>query len=282
MMKKLLFVAFLGLMTAGVTAQIDTPAPSPAAKVMQVVGLTDVTLEYSRPAMRGRTIMGDLVPYGAMWRTGANANSTVSFSTPVTVGGKELKAGSYAVYTKPMQDAWEVYFYTDTSNWGTPATWDESKVAASVTAKVQTTNMAAESFTMGINHINNDGAHLTMQWDKTYVAVPFNVPANETVMAQIDKIMAGPGMGDYYAAAVYLSSTGQSLEKANTYMEKAMAMNKDPKFWQLRQQSLLLAKVGNKKGAIKAAKASLEGAKKAKNQDYIKMNMDSLKEWGAM
>ncbi|MFT6602272.1 MAG: hypothetical protein ACJAZZ_001415 [Dokdonia donghaensis] len=281
-MKKLLFVAFLGLMTAGATAQIKTPAPSPAAKVMQTVGLTDVTLEYSRPAMRGRTIMGDLVPYGAMWRTGANANTTVEFSTPVTVAGTELKAGKYAVYTKPTATTWEVYFYTDTNNWGTPQKWDDSKVAAKATAKAQMSNMPAESFTMGINHLSNDGAHLTMQWDKTYVAVPFTVPANETVLASIDKMMAGPGMGDYYAAAVYLSSTGQSLDKAKTYMDKAMSMNKDPKFWQLRQQSLLLAKVGDKKGAIKAAQASLKGAKEAKNQDYIKMNTDSLKEWGAM
>lgn len=281
-MKKLLFVAFLGLMTAGATAQINTPAPSPAATIMQTVGLTDVTVVYSRPAMKGRTIMGDLVPYGAMWRTGANANTTIEFSTPVTVSGKELKAGTYAIFTKPMKDAWEVYFYTDTSNWGTPQTWDDSKVAAKTTVKVQTSNMAAESFTIGVNHLTNEGAHLTMQWDKTVVAVPFKVPANETVMAQIEKIMNGPSMNDYYAAAVYMSSTEQSLEQAKMYMDKAMAMNKEPKFWQLRQQSLLLAKTGDKKGAVKAAKASLEGAKEAKNQDYVKMNMDSLKEWGAM
>lgn len=281
-MKNLLFVAFLSLMTVGVTAQINTPAPSPAAKVMQTVGLTDVTVEYSRPAMKGRTIMGDLVPYGAMWRTGANANTTIEFSTPITVAGKELKAGKYAIYTKPMKDVWEVYFYTATDNWGTPRTWDDSKVAAMTKAKVQTSNMAAESFTIGVNHIYNEGAHLTMQWDKTVVAVPFKVPANETVLAQIDKIMAGPSMGDYYAAAVYMSSTDQSLEKAKEYMDKAMSMNKDPKFWQLRQQSLLLAKTGDKRGAIKAAQSSLKGAKEAGNTDYVKLNTDSLKEWGAL
>ncbi len=281
-MKKLLLVAFLGIFSSGITAQIETPAPSPAAKVMQKVGLTDVTLEYSRPAMKGRTIMGDLVPYGALWRTGANVNTTIEFSTPVTVAGKELKAGKYAIFTKPMKDMWEVYFYTDTNNWGTPAEWDESKVAAMTTAKVQMTNMPTESFTVGVNHLSNDGAHLTMQWDKTYVAVPFEVPANKTVLASIDRIMSGPTMGDYYAAAVYLASTDQSLDMAAKYMEKAMSMNEAPKFWQLRQQSLLLAKVGDKKGAIKAAQASLEGAKKAGNMDYVKMNSDSLKEWGAM
>lgn len=281
-MKKLLFVAFLGLMTSGVTAQIDTPAPSPSAKIMQTVGFTVIDIAYSRPAMRGRAIMGDLVPYGAIWRTGANANTIISFSTPVTIGGKELKAGSYAVYTKPGKDTWDVYFYTDTTNWGTPKTWDDTKVATTVSVKSQTSNIPAESFTMGINYISNDGAHLTMQWDKTYVAVPLEVPTNKTVLAQIDKMIAGPGVNEYYAAAVYLSSTDQSLEKAKEYMDKAMSLNKEPKFWQLRQQSLLLAKVGDKKGAIKAAQASLEASKKADNQDYVKLNTDSLKEWGAM
>lgn len=281
-MKKLLFVAFLGLMTAGVTAQINTPAPSPAGKVWQEVGLTDVTVEYSRPAMRGRTVMGNLVPYGAMWRTGANANTTIEFSTAVTVAGKELKAGKYAIFTKPMKDKWEVYFYTDTDNWGTPENWDDSKVAAMATVPVVQIPMDVGSFTITIDEITNDGAQIGMMWEKTYVAVAFDVPANKTVLAQIDKMMAGPGMGDYYAAAVYLSSTDQELEKANKYMEKAMSMNKEPKFWQLRQQSLLLAKVGNKKGAVKAAQASLAGAKEAGNKDYVKMNTDSLKEWGAM
>ncbi|TVZ51793.1 DUF2911 domain-containing protein [Dokdonia sp. Hel_I_53] len=281
-MKKFLLVAFLGVFTLTVTSQIETPAPSPAAKIMQKVGLTDVTVEYSRPAMRDRTIMGDLVPYGAMWRTGANANTTIEFSTPVTIGGKEIKSGKYAIYTKPMENEWEVYLYTDTNNWGTPAKWDDSKVAVVTKAKVQMTNIPAESFTVGVDHLSNDGAHLTMQWDKTYVAVPFEVPANQTVLASIDRVLSGPSMGDYYNAAVYLSSTDQDLERASKYMEKAMSMNKEPKFWQLRQQSLLLAKAGDKKGAIKAAQASLAGAKKAGNMDYIKMNNDSLKEWGAM
>lgn len=280
-MKKTLFIAFLSLMTLGATAQIETPAPSPAAKLWQTVGLTEITVEYSRPAMRGRTVMGNLVPYGTIWRTGANANTTIEFSTPVTIGGKEVKAGKYAIYTKPMKDMWEVYFYTDTDNWGTPQEWDDSKVAAMTKVKVQQMPMPVGSFTITVDEITSDGADLGMLWENTYVAVPFEVPANKTVLASIDKIMSGPGMGDYYAAAVYLSSTDQELDKAKMYMDKAMSMNKDPKFWQLRQQSLLLAKAGDKKGAIEAAKKSLAGATKAGNMDYVKLNKDSLKEWGA-
>jgi len=230
--------------------------------------------------MKGRTIMGDLVPYGAIWRTGANANTTIEFSTPVKIGGKEVKAGKYAIFTKPNKDVWEVYLYTDTSNWGVPGEWDASKVAAMTKVKVDQLPSDVGSFTISIDEITNTGAHIGMMWEKTYVGVPFEVPANETVLASIDKMMAGPAMGDYFAAAVYLSSTDQQLDKAKMFMDKAMAMNKDPKYWQLRQQSLLLAKTGDKKGAIEAAKKSLAGAKEAGNMDYVKMNTDSLKEWG--
>ena len=280
-MKKFLTLAAIALCTLGATAQIETPAPSPAAEMEQVVGLTDVTVTYSRPNMRGRTIFGDLVPYGKIWRTGANKNSVISFSTDVTIGGKEVKAGSYAIFTKPMADNWEVYFYSDTENWGTPQKWDDTKVAAMVKVPVQKMPMQVESFTMTIDDLSNDGAHLGILWSDAYVAVPFGVPADEMVMADIKQTMAGPSAGDYYAAAVYLASNDKDIDKAKMYMDKAMAMTKEPKYWQLRQQSLILAKSGDKKGAIEAAKKSLAGATEAKNMDYVKMNKDSLKEWGA-
>jgi len=281
-MKKIMLLAFVGLLGMSTQAQIKTPAPSPFQKMEQVVGLTDVTIEYSRPNMRGREIFGNLVPFGEVWRTGANANTKITFSTPVTVAGKELKAGTYALYTKPTAASWEVYFYSDATNWGTPAEWDASKVAATITVPVAQMPMEVETFTITLDELSNDGAHIGILWDTAYVAVPFSVPADKMVMASIDKIMAGPGAGDYYAAAVYYSTTGKDINQAKTMMDKAMSMTKEPKYWQLRQQSLILAKAGDKKGAVVAAKKSLEGAKEAKNADYVKMNMDSLKEWGAM
>ncbi|WP_299214972.1 DUF2911 domain-containing protein [uncultured Dokdonia sp.] len=281
-MKKLLLVAFMSLLTIGSYAQINTPAPSPLAEMEQVVGLTDVTLEYSRPAMRGRTIFGNLVPYGKIWRTGANQRTKITFSTDVTVGGKELKAGTYAIFTKPAASSWDVYFYTEYEGGGAPREWDDSKVAAMVNVPVQKMPMTVESFTMTFDDLTNNGANLGILWENVYVAVPFGVPTEKMVSAQIEKIMAGPGAGDYYAAAVYLASSDKDINKAKEYMDKAMAMTEKPAYWQLRQQSLILAKSGDKKGAVKAAKASLEGAKEAGNADYVKMNTDSLKEWGAM
>ena len=135
-MKKLFLFICIVALTASTNAQVKTPAPSPAQKIDQTVGLTDVSLEYSRPAMRGRTIFGGLVPYDKLWRTGANANTKITFSDAVEIGGKNLEAGTYAVYTKPNAEQWEVYFYSDASNWGTPQEWDETKVAAKVKAKV--------------------------------------------------------------------------------------------------------------------------------------------------
>jgi len=281
-MKKtaILFLAFCA--SISMKAQIVTPQASPSAKVTQVVGLTDVSLDYSRPAMRGRTIFGDLVPFNKLWRTGANKNSMITFSTDVKVGGKDLKAGSYAIFTTPGESVWEINFYSDTENWGTPQNWDASKVAAIVKANPSKVGEKVESFTIAISNITADGAHLEISWDNTKVAIPFEVPTDAAVTASISKVMAGPGSDDYYAAAVYYLNSGKDINKAKEWIDKAITMTEKPAFWQLRQQSLIYAKAGDKKGAIAAAKKSLAGAEAAGNADYVKMNKDSLKEWGGM
>ena len=281
MKKSILFVFALTLMFS-VNAQIETPAPSPYTKVEQKVGLTDVTLEYSRPSMKGREIFGNLVPYGKMWRAGANKNTIVTFSNPVTIAGKELKAGSYSVFITPSENSWDVYFYTDTENWGTPQNWDDSKVAAKATAEVMEIPANVETWTISLDDLTNDSAHLGFMWANTYVPVKIEVPTDKAVTAAIEKTMSGPSANDYYASAVYYMNADKDLDKAKMWMDKAMEMSEDPAFWQLRQQSLLYAKMGKKDKAIATAKKSLEKAEKAGNADYVKMNKDSLKEWGAM
>ena len=281
-MKKLLLILLAFTTVYAVNAQVETPAPSPFSKLEQKVGLTDITLEYSRPSVKGRTIYGDLVPFGKMWRTGANKNTIITFSTDAVVDGQTLKAGSYAIFTKPGEDSWEVYFYSDTENWGTPGNWDDSKVAAKTTAKVYPVPFNVETFTLDVNSITNNGATLDVIWEKTYIGVPFTLPTADLVQKSIDAALNGPSANDYYAAAVYYSQEGKNLEQAKTWMEKAMSMVEEPRFWQLRQQSLIYAKLGDKKLAIATAKKSLADAEAAGNADYVKMNKDSLKEWGAM
>ncbi|TLP79606.1 DUF2911 domain-containing protein [Maribacter sp. ACAM166] len=276
-------VLFLLAIVASLTveAQINTPAPSPSAKLMQTVGLTEVMIDYSRPSMRGRKVYGNLVPFDKLWRTGANDYTTITFDTNVTIADSEVKAGTYSIFTKPGASNWEVFFYTDIVGGGIPSDWEKSKVVAHLTVPVYKMDMPVETFTITIDDVASTGANVGIIWENTYVAVPFSVPTDATVMQNIDKALNGPSADDFYAAAVYYSSEGKDISKAKEWMGKAMSMTEKPAYWQLRQQSLILAKAGDKKGAIEAAKKSLVGATEAGNNDYIKMNNDSLKEWGS-
>lgn len=278
MIKKLFILLLIVGFTSTINAQIKTPQPSPSSKVEQVVGLTTVNLEYSRPSMKGRTIFGDLVPYGKTWRTGANANTKITFSDNVTVDGQELKKGSYAIYTVPNETSWDVIFYSDTNNWGTPQKWDESKVAAKTTVSVDAIPFDVESFTIDINGLTNNGARLEFIWEKTFVAVNFEVPTDKIASKSIESIMNGPNSNDYFQAASYYHDAGKDLNKALEWVKKATAGD-NPKFWQLRRMSLIQADLGDTKGAIETAKKSLAAAEKAGNADYAKMNKESIAKW---
>lgn len=265
-----------------VELKITTPQPSPLGMVSQRVGLTDVAIEYSRPGVKGRTIFGDLVAFGKTWRTGANSNTKVTFSSDVTIDGQTLKAGSYGLYSVPNKDSWEVMFYTESDKNGVPGDWDDSKVAAKTTVNVQAFPINVETLTISINDVTSTTAVLGILWEKTYVAVTFEVPTDEMVSATIDAVMAAaPKAGDYYNAAIYYNQQDKDIKKANEWMEKAMSMTEKPAFWQLRQQSLIYAKMGDSEKAIAVAEKSLELSKEAGNEAYIKMNTESLSEWGA-
>ena len=278
MIKKLFMLLAVVGITSTINAQIKTPQPSPAAKMEQVVGLTDVTVEYSRPGMKGRTIFGDLVPYGEVWRTGANANTKITFSDDVIIGGKELKKGTYALYTIPNATSWDVIFYSDATNWGNPAKWDESKVALKTNVAVVPMPNKIESFTITLDDLSNDSAVLGILWENTYVGVKFEVPTDKTTLKSIETAMAGPTKNDYFQAATYYHTTGKDLKQALEWMKKATA-GEDPAFWYLRRMSLIQADLGDKAGAIATAKKSLAAAEKAGNADYIKMNKESIEEW---
>ncbi|RZJ27699.1 MAG: DUF2911 domain-containing protein, partial [Flavobacterium sp.] len=260
-------------------AQVKTPAPSPKATIDQVVGLTDVEIVYSRPSMKGRTIFGDLVPFGKTWRTGANANTTISFSEDVVIDGKTLKKGKYALYTVPKAESWDIIFYSTTDNWGTPETWQESNVALRASAKTEMLNRPVETFTIALNNLDNNYGNLELSWEKTLVSLRFNVPTAQMAMASIDKALGGPTANDYFAAAQYYYQSNGDSNKALAYVNKAIEMNKEQPFFYYRQKSLIQARLGDKKGAIETAKVSLAKSQEAKNMDYVKMNQDSISEW---
>lgn len=278
-MKKLIVVLSLMLVATTLKAQIVAPQPSPNAKVVQIVGLTEVTLEYSRPAKRGRDIFGELVPFDKLWRTGANGNSIITFSDDVKFAGTDVKAGSYAVYTKPGKKEWTVMLYNDTSNWGNPRVWDETKVVATATVETKKLKNEVESWTMAINELTMEGAHLQMMWDETLVAVPFSVPTAAKTQASVDMVMAGPSADDYYAAATFYLDANKNLQQAHEWISEAVEARPEA-YWMHRKKALIEAKMGNKSAAIASAKTSLTLAEEAKNMDYVKLNTDSLKEWG--
>lgn len=262
-------------------SQIETPQPSPNSTLTQNVGLSEVMVAYSRPSANERVVFGELVPFDKKWRTGANENTIITFSDDVEVQGQLLTAGSYAVFSIPKKDSWDVFFYEDIDNWGLPVTWNEDAVVAMINVPTKTLNHHVETFTIGFDNINLEKSHLKISWEKTMVEVPIDFPTDELVMSNINSVMDGPSANDYFNSAIYYLSANKDLAQAEEWMEKGMEMSENKPYWMLRQQSLIYAANGKKDKAIETAKASLAGAKKAGNADYIKMNEDSLKEWGA-
>jgi hypothetical protein len=277
MKKGLLTIFAIAIATLTMTAQINTPAPSPSCKMEQEVGLTKVTVEYSRPSVKGRKIFAadGLVPYGEMWRTGANAATKVTFSDDVKVAGKDLKAGSYALLTKPGAAVWNIHFHKyDKGSW---SSYKGKTPVVAVDAKPQKMDVNVESFLINIGEMKGTKASLELIWENTLVEIPFEVEVDSKVEADIKKVMGGPGRGDYYAAARNYYDNEKGDAQALEWIQKANEI--DAKFWQLRLESQILAKMGKHIDAIAAAERSKEMAMKADNNDYVRRNDASIKEW---
>lgn len=281
-MKKTLLLFLFALATFSIQAQVQTPQPSPHAKIWQTVGLTEVTVEYSRPSMRGREIFGNLVPFDKKWRTGANENTTITFSDDVMIGGESLEKGTYAIYTIPHKKNWQVMFYKKTNNWGLPQEWDNAEVALSTEVEVNKMPLKMETFTIVIDELKSDSAMLNFLWEDVVTAVKFEVPTEAKAMKSIEATLNGPTARDYYSAAEYYYMSEKDLDQALEWMNKSVKGMDNPPYYMLRKKSLIEAKLGKKKEAIKTAEASLKAAKAAGNEDYVKMNEESLKEWGAI
>ena len=273
----LLFVSFYGF------SQLKTPSASTASEIEQVVGLTEIEVDYNRPSKRGRVIFGNLVPFGKIWRTGANSGTEISFSTDVSINGENINEGTYSIFSIPNEDSWQIIFYSDTDLWSVPRNWEESKIIFQSNFKSNTNNKVVETFSISFEDITNNNVNLVFSWDDTNVIVPIDVPTKSLVEDQIESIMgADPKSSDYYSAAVYYLQENINLDIALKWMNKAIEMIENPRFFQLRQQSLILAANGQYKNAIKVAEKSLELSIQANNGDYVKMNNDSIEEWSKM
>lgn len=281
-MKNVFFtVALLMVATLFVNAQVKTPAASPTAKIMETIGMTDVEIAYSRPSMKERQIFGGLVPYGEIWRTGANASTKITFSSDVVIEGNDLKAGTYALYTIPNEGEWTIIFHKNTTYWGVGG-YKEEEDAFRFNVKSTKIENTVETFTIGVSNMGLGTANIDISWENTMVSFPIDTKVDAQVQSSIEKTLAGPSMDDYYQAASYNFMADKDLKQALEWITLAMEKGGNEKFWMVRRKALIEAKLGDYKAAIASAKLSLELAEKAGNKDYIRMNEESIKEWKKM
>ncbi|GJM30629.1 MAG: hypothetical protein DHS20C17_32640 [Cyclobacteriaceae bacterium] len=268
--------------SAAITAQVDYPSPSPLAKISQKVGVTDVNIEYSRPARKGRTLFVDVEKFGSIWRTGANASTKISFSHDVTFDGKPVPAGQYALYSIPGETNWSVMLYSDLSLGGNVGSYDQSKEVARANVQAEKIPISVENFTIDIGNISNDGATLGLVWGNYYVPVKLGVKTDEVVSAQIEDYMKNPmaSVGNHYSqAASYYYQNDKDLNSALEWITKAIEINPTA-FWNIQTKAKILGKMERYSEAIEAAKQSTQVAKAAENDfGYIDANQKLIDDW---
>ena len=256
------------------TPKIEFPAPSPACTLKQHVGLTDITVEYSRPSVKGRDIFGGLIPFGSVWRTGANQATKIIFSTPVKLNGTEIPAGTYALMTIPGKDEWTVIINKGAEQWGAYK-YDEKTDVARIKAKPVAIDRSIEAFTINIDPVNDETASLNLLWDKTKVPVEVKLDYADKLSAEIEKVMASDDKKKpYFQSAAFYFYHDKDLKKAKEWVDAALADRDAHYIAFLKAQ--ILAKMGDKAGAIAAAKHSSELATKANDLGYVKMNDDLI------
>jgi hypothetical protein len=270
-MKKLFYaIMALVFVNAGVSAQgVKTPAPSPTQTIKQDFALSSIDIVYSRPNMKGRVVFGDLAPYGKLWRTGANGATKVTFGEDVNVGGVAVKAGSYALYTIPNKDEWEVILNKGINNWGIDG-YQATDDVAKFKVKPMTLPMNIETFTISVANVMPASADIHVMWEKTAVSIPVTADIDSKIAKSIDNAMNVDNR-PYFQAASYYFESGKDLAKASVWADKAIEMN--PKaFWIMHLKAKIQAKMGDKTGATATAIKSIEAAKEAKNNDYVALN----------
>jgi len=268
-MKKIFWFIGALLWLMNVQAQLKTPAPSPAQTLKQDFGLGNLEISYSRPAVKGRKIFGDLVPYGSVWRTGANSATTVQFSDEVTIGGVLLAPGKYGLLSIPEKDNWTLII-SKQIDVTSPSAYKQEMDLVRVTATVEKLKKSVESFTISIEDIKPTSCQLTLQWSKTKVSLPITTDIDSKIMSSIEKAMQGE-KPPYYPAATYYLENGKDLTQALAWFDKAVEASPTA-YWVQHQRANCLAKLGRTAEAKVAAEKSKELALVAKNMDYVKLN----------
>ncbi|MBS1666423.1 MAG: DUF2911 domain-containing protein [Bacteroidetes bacterium] len=263
----LLLISFFSL--NAVSQQVKTPAPSPPQYVKQDFGLSSIELSYSRPGVKGRKIFGDLVPYGKVWRTGANSATTLTFGDDVTIGGTKIPAGKYGLLTIPNASEWTIIItkQLDVTN---PSAYKQDQDIVRVTTERQELPFSVENFTILFSNMTSNSCTLQLVWDNTVVNLDIKTDIDSKIMAQIDEAMNKDNR-PYFSSAMYYLDNGKDLNQALAWFNKATDQN--PKaYYMFYQKARCLAKLGKKQDAIAVAKKSIQLAKDAKNDDYVALN----------
>jgi hypothetical protein len=270
-MKKLVIIFFplLQFFLSASAQQIKTPAPSPPQYIKQDFGLSAIEVSYSRPGIRGRTIFGDLVPYGKVWRTGANSATTITFGDDVVIGGTKIAAGKYGLLTIPGEKEW-TFIITRQLDVTNPAAYKQDQDIVRFPAPSNALPFSVNNFTMTIDNITNSSCNLILLWDKTAVALPITTDVDTRIMKQIDETLNKDDK-PYFNSAMYYLENGKDLNKALEWFNKAIEQNPDG-FFIYYQKARCQAKLGKKQDAIATAQKGIESASAAKNDDYVALN----------
>jgi len=224
-------------------SQIGRLPLSPVQKIEQNIAKTDITIEYSRPSKRDRDIFGVLVPYNQYWRTGANRNTTITFSEDVSIDETLVKKGKYAIITKPGLSSWEFLLYSDVNNWDVPEALDTSKIIVTSIVKPKQTNDIAESMSISIGDFTNYDFNLEIEWDNIRITVPIQLTTRKTMDSLIKDELEGPTSGDYYSAAVYQLESEKDYVKGLKWINQAIELREKSVWYDYRVKALLLLKL---------------------------------------
>ncbi len=268
-MRTSLLLALLLVINLACFAQLKTPSPSPTQTIHQDFGLAAIDLSYSRPGVKGRKIFGDLLPFGQVWRTGANNATTITFGDEVVIGGTKIAPGKYGLVSIPGKDLWTIIItkQTDITN---SAAYKKENDVVHVSAPVRTMKDAVETFTMEFEEVKPGSCLLTIKWENTAIELLIKTDVDTRVMEQIDTAIIGK-TPPYYAAAQYYFNNNKDLKKAKEWTVKATAESPDA-YYMFYLLAQIDEKLGQKAEAIAAANKSIELAKKASNPDYVALN----------
>ncbi len=266
--KTLALATAVTLATATANAQFKAPAPSPLQTVKQAFALSDISVEYSRPSAKGRVVFGDVVPYGKIWRTGANGATKITFGEDVKVEGVAITAGTYALYTIPNKDNWEIMLYKDLTLGGNTSDYKKENEVAHFTVKSKNLNDRVETFSIDIADLTSTTANVELNWEKTRVSFAVVADIDAKMMKNIETALAVDNR-PYFQAANYYYENNKDMNKALEFVNKGIDQN--PKaFWMLQLKAKIQTKLNDKKGAIASAEQVKVLATEAKNDDYVK------------